>query len=195
MRIAIAGASGTGKTTLARAIAEKYDLPLNPVGARSVALEMGFQNPYDVDAVGKRVEFQKRLFESKRAWELAHDHFVTDRTYLDNLTYYSLHMAEHLEADAMDVFVGAMRRYDLVFQLPLSVMQDTGDGVRKTGAGYHRLYEYLLTGYLELAHGGGTLGNCFTLWSKLDMRQADAFDHIDHQFKGEGLGYTLRTTG
>lgn len=148
MRIAIAGASGTGKTTLARAISEKYNLPLNPVGARSVALEMGFDNPYDVDAAGKRVEFQKRLFESKHDWELAHDDFVTDRSYLDNLTYCALHMAEHLEDDAIPVFKRSMQRYDFVVRLWLGDFQSLKDGVRKTSAAYHGCYEYLLTAFL-----------------------------------------------
>lgn len=148
MRIAIAGCSGTGKTTLARAISEKYSLPINPVGARSVALEMGFDNPYDVDAAGKRVEFQKRLFESKRAWELAHDSFVTDRTYLDNLTYCALHMAEHLEDDAVEVFTRSMDRYDLVFVLDRRAFQDLSDGVRKTGVTYHGIYERLLNSFI-----------------------------------------------
>jgi len=49
MKIAFAGASGTGKTTLAKYLSEKLDLPFNPVGARSVAKKMGFDNPYDVD--------------------------------------------------------------------------------------------------------------------------------------------------
>lgn len=49
MRVAICGASGTGKTTLAKAIAEEFGLPINPVGSRSVAKKMGFANPYDVD--------------------------------------------------------------------------------------------------------------------------------------------------
>jgi nicotinamide riboside kinase len=149
MRIAIAGASGTGKTTLARAIAEKYGLPINPVGARSVALEMGFDNPYDVDAAGKRVEFQRRLFEAKRDWELAHDSFVTDRSYLDNLTYCALHMAEYLEDDAIPVFKKAMKRYDFVVRLWIADFQQLGDRVRKKSVAYHGCYEYLLTAFLS----------------------------------------------
>lgn len=49
LRIAFCGASGTGKTTLAKAIQQKYGLELNPVGSRSVSKAMGFDSPYDVD--------------------------------------------------------------------------------------------------------------------------------------------------
>lgn len=49
MKIAFCGASGTGKTTLAEFLAGKLELPLNPVGSRSVAKSLGFESPYDVD--------------------------------------------------------------------------------------------------------------------------------------------------
>jgi nicotinamide riboside kinase len=175
VRIAIAGASGTGKTTLAQAIAERYSLPINPVGARSVALSMGFDNPYDVDKAGRRVEFQRKLFEEKRAWELAHDSFVTDRTYFDNLTYCALHMAEHLPDNAIEEFTAAMGRYDLVLTLQRRDFQSLDDGVRKTSQAYHEIYEYLL----------GTLLNrtrCiqFALYNvPLEERQSVALAAID----------------
>ncbi|HMG13781.1 MAG TPA: AAA family ATPase [Gemmatimonadaceae bacterium] len=151
MRIAIAGASGTGKTTLARAISKKYNIPLNPVGARSVALEMGFDNPYDVDKAGCRVKFQNRLFEAKRDWELAHDDFVTDRSYLDNLTYCALHMVDRLDDNALEVFSGSMRRYNFVVRLWKKDFQALDDGIRKTSGAYHDCYEAMLTGLLAIA--------------------------------------------
>jgi hypothetical protein len=49
MRIAFCGASGTGKTTLARFLSERFELPLNPTGSRSTAKALGFDSPYDVD--------------------------------------------------------------------------------------------------------------------------------------------------
>lgn len=49
MRIAFCGASGTGKTTLAKYLADRVELPFNPVGSRSTAAELGFSSPYDVD--------------------------------------------------------------------------------------------------------------------------------------------------
>jgi nicotinamide riboside kinase len=178
MRIAIAGASGTGKTTLARAISEKYNIPLNPVGARSVALEMGFDNPYDVDKAGKRVEFQKRLFEAKRDWELAHHEFVTDRSYLDNLTYCTLHMAEHLEEGAIDTFTAAMSRYDLIFWLPRGHIQRLDDGIRKTNLEYHRMYEFILWQLLLRAERTADLGVVRQPGGSLETRLESAFEDI-----------------
>ena len=48
-RLAFCGASGTGKSTLATRLAQELGLDLNPVGSRSTARAMGFDNPYDVD--------------------------------------------------------------------------------------------------------------------------------------------------
>lgn len=49
MRIAFTGSSGTGKSTLSEHIAQVLGVPINPVGSRSTAKELGFENPYDVD--------------------------------------------------------------------------------------------------------------------------------------------------
>jgi hypothetical protein len=55
MKIAFAGCSGTGKTTLAAYLAAEFNLQTNPHGSRSMAKEMGFVGPdgegrpYDVD--------------------------------------------------------------------------------------------------------------------------------------------------
>ena len=98
MRIAFAGASGTGKSTLANFLAKEYGLPVNPVGSRSVSAAMGFASPYDVDRAGKRSEFQQRLLDEKLAWERDHEAFVTDRTTLDNLAYTTLHDVHSIDA-------------------------------------------------------------------------------------------------
>lgn len=56
MRIAFCGASACGKSTLAAWVSETYGLPINPVGSRSVAIELGFVDrrsgearPFNVD--------------------------------------------------------------------------------------------------------------------------------------------------
>ena len=59
MKIAFAGASGCGKTALARWLSTYIEpaVPMNPVGSRSTASKMGFANPYDVD----RASYEKYM--------------------------------------------------------------------------------------------------------------------------------------
>ena len=148
MRIAFCGASGTGKSKLTKHVAEKYGLSVCPVGSRSVALAMGFENPYDVDAAGKRVEFQRRLFEEKRAWEADHEDFVTDRTPFDNLAYATMHGAR-MQPEEIQKYVAAMSRYDEIIYLPLRFFQNLGgDPHRVPEQGYHEMFDLLLCALL-----------------------------------------------
>ena len=87
LRIYIAGAHSTGKTTLARWIARNYKLPLVTEVARSVLAEL--EIPLDslrVD-LDRTATFQKEVFRRQSEMErLAGNRFVSDRTF-DNLAY------------------------------------------------------------------------------------------------------------
>jgi hypothetical protein len=87
LRIYIAGAHSTGKTTLARWIARTYKLPLVTEVARSVLAEL--EIPLDslrVD-LDRTATFQKEVFRRQSEMErLAGNRFVSDRTF-DNLAY------------------------------------------------------------------------------------------------------------
>lgn len=174
IRIAIAGASGTGKTTLAQALMGKYNLPINPVGSRSIALQMGLQNPYEVDALGRREEFQAMIFHEKRAWEASHDSFVTDRTVFDNLAYCLLHMGPSVTNEMLAEHTEAMRRYDLVFMVWQDDFIDLDDVARVKSPVYHWAYERLLTGIFSrsrmFAH---------SLPGDRVKRAAEAFEAVD----------------
>lgn len=151
-RVAIAGASGTGKTRLAKYIAERLGLPLCPVGSRSVSAEMGFASPYDVDAAGQREAFQRRLFESKRAWECARTAFVSDRTHLDNLAYRTLHAIDSIDDETIESYFAAMAHYTTVFFLPITAFHHIGDDPdRRKERAYHVIFDALLESLLVRA--------------------------------------------
>lgn len=149
IRLALSGASGTGKTTLAEQVAEHYELPVCPVGSRSVARSMGYENPYDVDRAGRRAEFQRRLILEKAAWESQHDNFVTDRTVIDNMAYAMLHCIEAVDEQVLADVRHAVKRYTHVAYCPVDVFCNTaGDPARVSEMAYHYVYDAALFGLL-----------------------------------------------
>lgn len=155
IRLALSGASGTGKTTLACAVADHYVLPICPVGSRGVARSMGFENPYDVDSAGKRAEFQRRLIMEKADWESRFDSFVTDRTVLDNLAYAMLHCVEAIDDGLLAIVRQAAQRYTHVAYCPVDVFCNTaGDPARVSDMAYQYVYDAAVYGLLtKTIHG------------------------------------------
>lgn len=151
MRIAFTGASGTGKTTLTDFVALEKDLPINPVGSRSVAKDMGFENPYDVDKAGRRAEFQNRLLREKIEWEAQRPCFVTDRTTLDNLAYAMMHDVHSIDAQHLALAIGAFNNnYDFIFYCPYDSFCEPGtDVARVKDKTYHRLYDATILGLMK----------------------------------------------
>ena len=151
MRIAFVGASGVGKSRLVDYLQPKLDLPLNPVGSRSVAKALGFDNAYDVDRYNLRNTFQRRLFSEKTYWEKGHDDFITDRTVFDNLAY-SIHHggAENIDEEELNAYVAAMKRYTHVIYLPLYRFQKLGtDPARNTSPVYHKMFDMVVRSLLS----------------------------------------------
>lgn len=150
VRVALTGASGTGKTTIANFIQKQFGLEYNPVGSRSVAKEMGFESPYDVDKAGKRNEFQRRLLDDKIAWEKERESFVTDRTTLDNLVYSMLHNVQNIDSAFLKKAVTALHRYTHVIYFPFDAFcEPAGDATRVADLTYHELYDFALWGLID----------------------------------------------
>ncbi len=149
MRLAFCGASGTGKTTLARWFEKAGGIPFNPVGSRTTAKEMGFDSPYDVDKAGKRAEFQLRLQSGKMKWENEHDSFVTDRTSFDELVYTVLHDVKAVDERFLDRVLSHMQRYTHIVYCPVSVFCNVSDDlIRVQDATYQRVFDLTLVGAL-----------------------------------------------
>ncbi len=150
MRIAFAGSSGTGKTTLAEYIEDTFGLEYNPVGARTVSKLMGFESPYDVDKAGKRAEFQRRLVIEKCLWENTHDSFVTDRTTLDNIAYTMMHDVYSITDEILDHALLGLKRYTHIVYCPVDLFCVVdGDSSRVKDKTYQKLYDATLRGLLE----------------------------------------------
>lgn len=160
-RIAFTGASGTGKTSVALLVAEQLGVPFCPIGSRSVARDMGFDSPYDVDRAGKRAEFQDRLFWAKRRWETEHEDtgFVTDRTHLDNYVYRALHDATHVSTCARREAMDATDNYSMLVFCATTRYWDLGsDPARVANPAYHELYQMVLHSLVADYRGGLYLG-------------------------------------
>lgn len=178
IRLAFCGASGTGKTTLAEHFARALDIPLNPVGSRSVAAEMGFASPYDVDKAGKRAEFQRRLLAAKLAWEAEHESFVTDRTTLDNLAYTLMHDARAIDADMLTSARAGFGRYTHVLFTPIASFCSPGnDPARVSDLIYAQLYEWTLEMLMRKLAGGTSVRKVYA--STLVRRIAEVEWHLD----------------
>lgn len=151
MRIAFCGASGTGKSTLANYIAKLFRLETNPIGSRSVAAQMGFSSPYDVDTAGLRGLFQEKLLTSKIEWERGQRHFVTDRATFDNMVYSEMHGGTALSDDyILRAYVHAAIRYDRIYFCSVNVFQNVeNDPSRKDDRAYHAEYERRLLEHLK----------------------------------------------
>ena len=150
IRLALAGASGTGKTTIARWVSGVYNIPSNPIGSRSVAKSMGFQNPYDVDKAGKRAEFQRKLVTEKCGWEVAHEDFVVDRTTLDNLVYTMLHDVYSVDRSLLDSIIKGLERYTHIIVCPVDVFINVGDDPNRVKSEiYHELYDASIQALLK----------------------------------------------
>lgn len=132
MRIAITGAHGTGKTTLARALSEKLGLPLIAEQAQLVAREMGIKTCEELLRNPELArELQERVLEEQIRAQLAHPRgFVSDRCTLDCIAYWNLYLGdEGAERYFFKARLHAYRRLDLVVYVPPVVLSG-GDGFR-----------------------------------------------------------------
>tara|TARA_R110002096_G_scaffold421604_1_gene627475 strand:- start:530 stop:1090 length:561 start_codon:yes stop_codon:yes gene_type:complete len=145
MKVAISGSAGTGKTTLARALAEQWGC---------VLVEEGYDDFFDerYNYIQSRSELKRRivsLLESKHRLEQEQESFVVDRCPVD---LFNLWMAQGFGDDQKST--GALysqcrkyiEKYDRVIVLPWSAIPlkqlEHSESRRRTMNCWHQLYNH-----------------------------------------------------
>lgn len=87
MIVGLTGAHRTGKTTLARAFAERNEVAFIQTSASKVFVDMGL-NPHVDYPFDVRMEVQERMLDLfQKQYTLAGDNYITDRTPIDMMAY------------------------------------------------------------------------------------------------------------
>jgi broad specificity phosphatase PhoE len=149
--IALSGSAGTGKTTLARALAARLDLPYIEEGMRR-RLERGL-DLHTLDQEGMR-RLNRELWEEQR--DLArraserHGGYVADRSNLDFAAFW-LHYGLFDDAAATQRLLddtSAAAQDEFVVLLPHGVLPLVNDGVRSTNPWMQLRFQLLVEGLL-----------------------------------------------
>jgi len=138
MRIALTGASSTGKTTLAQALATELDITYHGSTARQLAKEWKLQPEQFKDAE-LSIKFQEEVISRKYREESNLVDFITDRALIDSAAYVlKLH---HIYNDVHYEFIHNYIKkciditnelYDIVIRLPANVIPVEIDNERVT---------------------------------------------------------------
>lgn len=147
MRLALSGSAGTGKTTLARRLADELDLVYVEEGMRrrlEAGLDLFALAPAELAAL------LEELWAEQRAAELAAaSGFVADRSSLDFAAFW-LHYGLYHDAPRTERFLDELRahaeRYQRIVLLPFGVLPLAHDGVRSTNPWVHLRVQSILEG-------------------------------------------------
>lgn len=157
VRIGITGSQGTGKSTLATALARMLDLPLITEQARRVAKEMGITSLKELKNDGEKGKlFQLNCLTYQLAAERARSNsgFISDRTTIDNAAYWLKWHAHKWPSDTSNNYykqaMTNIKNYDLVIYVPPEITP-ADDGFRSIDREYQLEIDFYIRTFLALS--------------------------------------------
>jgi nicotinamide riboside kinase len=125
MKITIAGSHGVGKTTFAKALAERLNFNYIHDVVREEALKKGF-------VINENTPPEVQLWLVCRQWELENttsESWVADKSLFDYLIYGEIVLKNEDVKKIIREIVERNARYDFVFYLPIEFPMES-DGIR-----------------------------------------------------------------
>jgi nicotinamide riboside kinase len=176
MRIGITGSHGTGKTTLAKALAEQTGLPLIEEQARYVAQKLGITSIKSLrDDQNRGANFQWGCLNQQLQVE-KRQHFVSDRTTIDNAVYWLKYHAHRWPSEASNYYyqraLGNVKNYDLIIYVPPEFPPED-DGFRGTDRGQQLEVDIYIRAFLAL-----TEPSFITVKGTMEQRLKEAISAI-----------------
>jgi len=153
MKIGFIGVGGTGKTTTIRQLGD-LGLPVLESVSRAVFKEWGWKEEDQRSAPPEMVwKFQKTIFDRKLLQEAGVEHFLSDRTLLDHLTYCFLRagraVPEGAAREMLDLTRNNLTTYDFLFFFPNGLFDPGDDGMRDRDYVYGVLADATMRGLLN----------------------------------------------
>ncbi|MDO8663481.1 MAG: ATP-binding protein [Candidatus Wildermuthbacteria bacterium] len=127
MRIVIAGSHGTGKTTLAKALAKRLSLNYIPDIVREEAAPKGF-------TINENTPMEVQMWLVSRQWELEKttpENWIADKSLFDYFIYGGLVLKDKNVKGVIEDIVRRNAKYDFVFYLPIEFKMER-DGLRSS---------------------------------------------------------------
>lgn len=167
MNYGLSGASATGKTTLAKLVADALDITYLPSSITATAQKHGFNAVADL-SLDKRMDLQDKLLQDHlELVDAQKGMFITDRTPIDMAGYalaeFGMHSDKNAsqevlaraDAYARDCIKAAVSRYDRVFLLSRLMTYEVSDKRPPKNSAYDRHCDLLMKGLLIEATQSG----------------------------------------
>ncbi len=147
MRIMICGPSGAGKTTVAKYIAEKYDIPYVHTDGPGLREKFECKNHSEVIKMSAADPYKGLLYQDellRQRGELAtQENYVMDRSIIDSVSYFLMQNAPYLDDAATFSFIASavslLPRVDHLIFIPPLYKGPENDGVRIQNIHYQRM--------------------------------------------------------